>query len=62
MSISKKKKLEKETALSCLDKLQPELGNLALFGLERSDGDLSWQWGDVGELISGRYYRHMPSN
>ena len=56
MSIHKKKKIEKESALQCLDNLQPELGNLALFGLERSDGDLSWQWREVGELISGRQY------
>ena len=35
-----------------LDELQPELGNLALFGLERSDGDLNWKWQSVGELIS----------
>ena len=54
MSISKKRRHERDTALNCLDSLQPQLGNLALFGLERSDGDLSWQWGDVGELISGR--------
>ena len=45
-------KLDKRRTLATLDQLQPELGNLALFGLEQSDGDLSWQWRNVGELIS----------
>lgn len=46
-------KKHKEHTINSIDKLQPELGNLALFGLERSDGDLSWNWWNVGEIISG---------
>jgi len=45
-------KKHKEHTINSIDKLQPELGNLALFGLERSDGDLSWNWWNVGEIIS----------
>ena len=34
---------------------QPDhIANLALFGLERSDGDLNWKWKSVGDLISER--------
>ena len=34
---------------------QPDhITNLALFGLERSDGDLNWKWQSVGNLISER--------
>jgi len=52
-SMSKKMKDgNKASTLMALDELQPELGNLALFGLERSDGDLNWKWQSVGELIS----------
>ena len=35
-------KLDKRRTLATLDQLQPELGNLALFGLEQSDGDLRY--------------------
>ena len=36
-----------------LDELQSEhITNLALFGLDRSDGELNWKWRSVGELIS----------
>ena len=53
MSMNFRKKLKSEkSALVLLDKMQPALGNLALFGLERDDSDLSWHWQDVGELIS----------
>ena len=42
-------------AFLALDKAQPEhITNLALFGLERSDGDLNWKWSSVGDLISER--------
>ena len=34
---------------------QPDyITNLALFGLDRSDGDLNWKWKSVGDLISER--------
>jgi len=47
------KDAKKATALMALDELEQEhLTNLALFGLERSDGDLNWKWQSVGELIS----------
>ena len=52
--MSEKMHIENKSALKTIDELQPELGNLALFGLERSEGDLSWHWQDVGELISGK--------
>ena len=54
MSLRKKQKNDK-TALELLDNLQPQLGALALFGLdlERADSELGWKWQDVGELISG---------
>ena len=45
--------MEKKNTLKRLDQLQPELGNLALFGLERPDSDLSWRWQSVGQIISG---------
>ena len=58
-SLRKKHKNER-TALELLDNLQPQLGALALFGLdlERGDSQLGWNWQDVGELISGelQYY------
>ena len=49
------KKKNGKTALELLDNLQPQLGALALFGLdlERGDSELGWKWQDVGELISG---------
>ena len=38
-----------------LNEDQPDhITNLALFGLERSDGDLNWKWKSVGDLISER--------
>eukprot|EP00090_Calanus_glacialis_P039784 TRINITY_DN6927_c0_g1_i6.p1 TRINITY_DN6927_c0_g1~~TRINITY_DN6927_c0_g1_i6.p1 ORF type:complete len:599 (-),score=158.90 TRINITY_DN6927_c0_g1_i6:76-1872(-) len=53
-SASKKMKNEKKAgALMVLDELQSEhITNLALFGLDRSDGELNWKWRSVGELIS----------
>ena len=42
LSLAKKMKLDKRRTLATLDQLQPELGNLALFGLEQSDGDLRY--------------------
>ena len=56
MSLSgRKKKKNEKTTLELLDNLQPQLGALALFGLdlERGDSQLGWKWQDVGELISG---------
>eukprot|EP00092_Neocalanus_flemingeri_P005758 GFUD01006198.1.p1 GENE.GFUD01006198.1~~GFUD01006198.1.p1 ORF type:complete len:598 (-),score=127.12 GFUD01006198.1:1009-2802(-) len=51
--LSTTKKMKKPNALMALDELQSEhITNLALFGLERSDGDLTWKWQSVGELIS----------
>ena len=42
-------------AFLTLSEAQPEhITNLALFGLERSDGDLNWKWSSVGDLISER--------
>ena len=52
MSMSRKKLRSEKSALVLLDNLQPELGNLTLFGLERDDSGLAWHWQDVGELIS----------
>lgn len=44
---------KKAGALMVLDELQSEhITNLALFGLDRSDGELNWKWRSVGELIS----------
>ena len=44
---------KKADALMALDELQSEhITNLALFGLDRSDGELNWKWQSVGELIS----------
>jgi len=46
-------KEKKSLALMLFNELQPEhITNLALFGLDRSDGELSWRWRSVGELIS----------
>ena len=53
LTLFERMKKHKEHTINSIDKLQPELGNLALFGLERSDGDLSWNWWNVGEIISG---------
>ena len=52
----RKKKKNEKTTLELLDNLQPQLGALALFGLdlERGDSQLGWKWQDVGELISGQ--------
>jgi len=54
--LSRTKQLQRDgrAALLALDTLQPELGNLALFGLEGEDGDdiVNWHWRSVGELIS----------
>ena len=57
MSVRKKQRNGK-TALELLDNLQPQLGALALFGLdlERGDSELGWKWQDVGELISGELH------
>jgi len=52
LTLFERMKRHKEHTINSIDKLQPELGNLALFGLERSDGDLSWNWWNVGEIIS----------
>lgn len=42
-------------AFFALNKAQPDyITNLALFGLDRSDGDLTWKWSSVGDLISER--------
>jgi hypothetical protein len=42
-------------AFFALNKAQPDhITNLALFGLEQSDGDLNWKWSSVGDLISER--------
>ena len=51
----RKKSRHEKSALELLDNLQPQLGALALFGLdlERGDSQLGWKWQDVGELISG---------
>ena len=39
--------------LLVLNRLESEhITNLALFGLDRSDGDLTWKWRAGGELIS----------
>eukprot|EP00092_Neocalanus_flemingeri_P009379 GFUD01010093.1.p1 GENE.GFUD01010093.1~~GFUD01010093.1.p1 ORF type:complete len:615 (+),score=137.39 GFUD01010093.1:290-2134(+) len=41
--------------LIAMNEDQPDhITNLALFGLERSDGDLNWKWQSVGDLISER--------
>ena len=46
-------KEKKSLALMLFNELQPEhITNLALFGLDRVDGELSWRWRSVGELIS----------
>ena len=38
-----------------LNEDQPDhITNLALFGLNRSDGNLNWKWKSVGDLISER--------
>ena len=45
----------KEVLLSAMAEDQPDyITNLALFGLDRSDGDLNWKWKSVGHLISER--------
>ena len=57
--MSARKKLRNgKTALELLDNLQPQLGALALFGLdlERGDSQLGWKWQNVGELISGELH------
>ena len=54
----RKKSRHEKSALELLDNLQPQLGALALFGLdlERGDSQLGWNWQDVGELISGEFH------
>jgi len=52
-SISKKMKERKGGAMMVLNELHPDhITNLALFGLDRSDSELHWNWRSVGELIS----------
>ena len=43
----------KDAFQTTLNEDQPDhITNLALFGLDRSDGDLNWKWKSVGNLIS----------
>jgi len=54
-SRSEIQKAWKRTASSLLlkqaidDQRSEQVANLAMFGMERSDGDLAWKWSNVGE-------------